>query len=275
MIEQVIAIANQKGGVGKTTSCVNLAAALAILNRKVLLLDLDPQGNATMGSGIEKNKIQLSMTEVLQGSCDIQAAIIEKTPGKYAVLPANGDLTAAEITLLKKPRQEQTLKESLSKIASHFEFVLIDCPPSLNSLTLNALVAAHSIIIPMQCEYFALEGLSALMNTIEQLKKNLNPALSIEGIVRTMYDPRNRLSTEVSSQLIAHFGKQVYQTVIPRNIRLAEAPSYGLPVLMYDKGSRGSEAYLFLAKELLKNQAEKKNSLSLAPTQHDRNVELV
>jgi chromosome partitioning protein len=259
VLKKVIAIANQKGGVGKTTTCVNLAAALAMLNRKVLLIDLDPQGNATMGSGIDKNKIQFSMTEVLQGSCDIQAAIVEKTPGKYAVLPANGDLTAAEITLLKKPQQEQTLKEILLKVATHFEFVLIDCPPSLNTLTLNALVAANSVIIPMQCEYFALEGLSALMNTIEQIRKNLNPSLLIEGIVRTMYDPRNRLSTEVSAQLIAHFASKVYQTVIPRNIRLAEAPSYGLPVLMYDKGSKGSEAYLALAKELLKAQLETKS----------------
>lgn len=251
MIEKIIAIANQKGGVGKTTSCINLAAALSALNHRVLLVDLDPQGNATMGSGIEKNKIHVSVTEVLQGSSSIEAAIIEKTPGKYAVLPANGDLTAAEISLLRKAKQEQTLKESLQKIVKNYDFVLIDCPPALNALTLNALVAANSVIIPMQCEYFALEGLSALMSTIEQIRKGLNPLLKIEGIVRTMYDPRNRLSTEVSAQLIAHFANRVYQTVIPRNIRLAEAPSHGLPVLNYDKSSKGSEAYLSLAKELL------------------------
>ncbi len=270
MVEKIIAIANQKGGVGKTTSCINLAAALALLNYKVLLVDLDPQGNATMGSGVDKNKIALSLTDVLLGVCDIQAAIVEKTPGKYAVLPANGDLTAAEITLLKKPKQEQTLKEGLKKIDTRYDFVLIDCPPSLNTLTLNALVAAHSVIIPMQCEYFALEGLSALLNTIEQIRKNLNPSLKIEGIVRTMYDPRNRLSTEVSAQLISHFANRVYQTVIPRNVRLAEAPSHGLPVLIYDKGSKGSEAYFSLAKEVLKGQLENKKTMLNA----DRNPDL-
>lgn len=258
MIKKVIAIANQKGGVGKTTTSINLAAALTLLDRKVLLIDLDPQGNATMGSGIEKNQVALSMTDVLQGDCDLQAAIVHKTSGQYALAPSNADLTAAEITLLKKPRQEQTLKENLAKLALafDFDFVLIDCPPSLNTLTLNALVAANSIIIPMQCEYFALEGLSALLNTFEQVKKNLNPTLKLEGIVRTLYDPRNRLSTDVSAQLVTHFGNRVYQTVIPRNIRLAEAPSHGLPVLVYDKASKGSEAYLALAKEVLKAQTE-------------------
>jgi chromosome partitioning protein len=248
--EKIIAIANQKGGVGKTTSCVNLAAALAMLKRKVLLVDLDPQGNATMGSGVEKSKIQYSVSDLLQGTQDITEVIISKTVGGYALLPANSDLTVAEVALLQKPKQEQTLKNALSKLADTFDYILIDCPPSLNSLTLNALVAAHSVIIPMQCEYYALEGLSALVNTIEQIQIDLNPGLQIEGLLRTMYDPRNRLSTDVSAQLIAHFGNRVYQTVIPRNVRLAEAPSHGLPILLYDKASKGAEAYYLLAKEV-------------------------
>lgn len=262
MTEHRIAIVNQKGGVGKTTSSVNLAAALGgILKRKVLLVDLDPQGNATMGSGVEKSNIGSSITEVLQGQCEISEAIISNTVGGYALLPANSDLTAAEVSLLNRPQQERTLKNAFNKIEGRFEFILIDCPPSLNTLTLNALVAADSVIIPMQCEYYALEGLSALLNTIDQIRANINPSLKIQGILRTMYDPRNRLSTEVSAQLISHFGKRVYQTVIPRNVRLAEAPSYGLPVLMYDKTSRGSEAYLALAKELLKSLQKMKTAL--------------
>ena len=253
MLNRIIAFSNQKGGVGKTTSCVNMAAALVAAQYKVLLVDLDPQGNATTGSGIEKNRIELSVNEVLQGEIDIQDAIVKKTPGGFSVLPANSDLTAAEIFLLRKPEQEQNLKKALNTIRVNYDFIVIDCPPSLNMLTLNALVASNSVIIPMQCEYYALEGLTALMGTIEQVQKSLNPALQIEGIVRTMYDPRNRLSTEISAQLVSHFGNKVYQTVIPRNIRLAEAPSHGMPVLLYDKGSKGSEAYLSLARELLKN----------------------
>lgn len=254
---KIIAFANQKGGVGKTTSCVNLAASLVSLKHRVLLIDLDPQGNATMGSGINKNDLNASMNEVLQGEVDIVTALIKKTEAGYALLPANGDLTAAEVALLRKPNQEKLLKNGLQTIQSDYDFILIDCPPSLNMLTLNALVAAHTVIIPMQCEYYALEGLSALMNTIEQIKASINPALTIEGIVRTMYDPRNRLSTEVSAQLIAHFDDRVYQTVIPRNIRLAEAPSHGMPVLLYDKASKGSESYLSLAQEFLVNQRRK------------------
>lgn len=253
MLNRIIAFSNQKGGVGKTTSCVNMAAALVAAQYKVLLVDLDPQGNATSGSGIEKNRIELSINEVLQGEVDIQDAIVKKTPSGFSVLPANSDLTAAEIFLLRKPEQEQNLKKALHAIRVNYDFIVIDCPPSLNMLTLNALVASNSVIIPMQCEYYALEGLTALMGTIEQLQKSLNPALEIEGIVRTMYDPRNRLSTEISAQLVSHFGNKVYQTVIPRNIRLAEAPSHGMPVLLYDKGSKGSEAYLSLAREFLKN----------------------
>lgn len=256
MVTKVIAFTNQKGGVGKTTSCVNIAAALAVTNCKVLLIDLDPQGNATMGSGVDKSRIQYSVNDVLQGEMDIQAAIVPHTPGGYDLLPSNSDLTAAEVALLRKPQQEKNLKEALNTIRDKYQFIVIDCPPSLNMLTLNALVAADSVIIPMQCEYYALEGLSALINTIEQVRRGLNPALQIEGIIRTMYDPRNRLSIEVSAQLIAHFGNKVYQTVIPRNVRLAEAPSHGIPIILYDKTSRGSESYMALAKEMIKQNSK-------------------
>lgn len=258
MPNRVIALANQKGGVGKTTSAVNLAAALAALQsneqntRPVLLIDLDPQGNATMGSGVSKNQLKATVNEVLQEQISIQEAIIPKTPSGYALLAANADLTAAEVALLMKPNQETILKNAINAVRSAFDWVIIDCPPSLNMLTLNALVAADSVIIPMQCEYYALEGLTALMSTIEQIRGGLNATLEIEGILRTMYDPRNRLSTEISAQLVSHFGNKVYQTVIPRNIRLAEAPSHGVPILLYDKSSRGSEAYMALAREILK-----------------------
>lgn len=260
MERKVIAFANQKGGVGKTTSCINLAAALASLDYKILLVDLDPQGNATMGSGIDKNTLKASTNDVLQDSLDISEVIIKNTAGGYALLPSNGDLTAAEVALLRKPEQEKTLKKAFAVVQDIYDLILIDCPPSLNMLTLNALVASDSVIIPMQCEYYALEGLSALMNTVEQIKHNLNENLKIEGIIRTMYDPRNRLSTEVSAQLISHFGNKVYQTVIPRNIRLAEAPSHGMPVLLYDKSSKGSESYLSLAKEIVKSWQKAKKS---------------
>jgi chromosome partitioning protein len=255
---RVIALANQKGGVGKTTSAVNLAAALAVLQDNeqnkynVLLIDLDPQGNATMGSGVSKNQLKATVNEVLQEEISIQEAIIRKTPAGYALLAANADLTAAEVALLMKPNQEMILKNAINSVRAEFAWVIIDCPPSLNMLTLNALVAADSVIIPMQCEYYALEGLTALMSTIEQIRGGLNAALEIEGVLRTMYDPRNRLSTEISAQLVSHFGNKVYQTVIPRNIRLAEAPSHGVPILLYDKSSRGSEAYMALAREILK-----------------------
>lgn len=256
MLTRVIAFANQKGGVGKTTSCVNVAAGLAVSNSKVLLIDLDPQGNATMGSGVDKNLTQHTVNDVLQGNMNVKDAIITKTLGGFALLPANSDLTAAEVALLRKPQQEKNLKEALNSIRTQYDFIVIDCPPSLNMLTLNALVAADSVIVPMQCEYYALEGLSALMSTIDQVKKNLNPELIIEGIIRTMYDPRNRLSTEVSAQLIAHFGHKVYQTVIPRNVRLAEAPSHGMPIILYDRASRGSESYIALAKEIIKQNSK-------------------
>lgn len=252
MVNKVIAFTNQKGGVGKTTSCVNLAASLVAAQYKVLLIDLDPQGNATMGSGIDKTRLESSVNNVLQEEVDINEAIIPKTPSGYALLGSNSDLTAAEVALLRRPQQEKNLKKALNVVRNQYDFVVIDCPPSLNMLTLNALVAANSVIIPMQCEYYALEGLSALIGTIEQIQRSLNPDLTIEGIVRTMYDPRNRLATEISAQLIAHFGNKVYQTVIPRNVRLAEAPSHGMPILLYDKGSRGAESYMALAREILK-----------------------
>lgn len=252
MINKVMVFANQKGGVGKTTSCVNLASALAAHHCKVLLIDLDPQGHATMGSGVDKNQVDVTVNEVLQGKADIQDAVLLNTPVGYALVAANANLTEAEVMLLGTSHQEANLKTSIRSIRANYDFIVIDCPPSLNMLTLNALVAADSIIIPMQCEYYALEGLTALMRTIEQIKVDLNTGLEIEGILRTMYDPRNRLSTEISAQLVAHFGDKVYQTVIPRNVRLAEAPSHGMPILFYDRASKGAEAYMSLASEILK-----------------------
>lgn len=252
MASKVIVFANQKGGVGKTTSCVNMAASLVAAKKKCLLVDLDPQGNATMGSGVNKATLNCSINEVLLEQAAIDEAIISKTPGGFALLPANGDLTTSEISLLKKRQREQKLRNALADVRNRYDFILIDCPPSLNMLTLNALVAADSVIIPMQCEYYALEGLSALLGTISQIQEGLNPTLKIEGIIRTMYDPRNRLSLDVSAQLIEHFGDRVYKTPIPRNVRLAEAPSHGVPILLYDKASRGAAAYLALAGELIK-----------------------
>lgn len=253
-MSKVIALANQKGGVGKTTSCVNLAASLHSIKRRVLLIDLDPQGNATMGSGVDKNNVDYSSNDVLLETVKIEKAIIKSTPGGYDLLPGNSDLTAAEISLINKPNREQKLKQALRAVADKYDYVLLDCPPSLNMLTLNALVAANSLLIPMQCEYYALEGLSALLSTMEQVKKTLNPNLYVEGIIQTMYDPRNRLAQDVAKQLKAYFPDKVYKTVIPRNIRLAEAPSHGVPVLLYDKSSRGSTAYLALAGEILRQE---------------------
>lgn len=249
---KVIAITNQKGGVGKTTTAVNLAASLAATKRRVLLIDLDPQGNATMGSGIDKSQLSFTINDVLLK----QATIIETlkaTHAGYDLLPANADLTVAEVRLLKQEqRREFFLQQILQQLQNNYHFILIDCPPSLNMLTVNALVAADSVLIPMQCEYYALEGLTALLSTIDQLRQNVNPAIKIEGLLRTMYDGRNRLTVEVSEQLIAHFGEKVYQTIIPRNVRLAEAPSHGMPVLLYDKQSQGAAAYLALAGEILR-----------------------
>ncbi len=251
------AIANQKGGVGKTTTSINLAAALAHHGKKVLLVDLDPQGNATTGSGVEKNQLETTIYEVLTGRCTADKAIIPCLEAGYDLIPANGDLTAAEVELMQISGREKRLREAFKSLDDRYNFIVIDCPPALSMLTINALVASNSVIIPMQCEYYALEGLSALVNTIAKVGKLLNPALRVEGILRTMYDPRNSLTNEVSNQLHTHFGDRVYQTVIPRNVRLAEAPSYGQPILQYDRGSKGAAAYLGMASELLRRNSRR------------------
>lgn len=261
-VAKFFAVTNQKGGVGKTTTCVNLAASLAATRRRVLLVDLDPQGNATMGSGIDKSALEHSVYDLL---IEQRAAedIVELSPeGKYMVLPANGDLTAAEVELLSMHKKERRLSIMLEPLRSEYDFVLIDCPPSLNMLTVNALTACDGVLIPMQCEYYALEGLSALVETINSIQSALNPRLQIEGLLRTMYDPRNSLTNDVSAQLKHHFGDRLYRTCIPRNVRLAEAPSYGMPVISYDKTSKGALAYLALAGEVMRRQGHSDDSIA-------------
>jgi len=251
-LAKILTVTNQKGGVGKTTTSVNLAASLAAMNKRVLLIDLDPQGNATMGSGVEKQELNLSIYEVLTDQAEAKDAVISGLDTGYHLLGANGDLTAAEVELLELPRREFRLKMALIPIADQYDYILIDNPPSLNLLTVNALACSDGVIIPMQCEYYALEGISALVGTIDRIQKRLNPKLKIEGILRTMFDPRMSLTKDVSEHLVEYFGERVYRTVIPRNVRLAEAPSHGLAALQYDKHSRGALAYLALAGELVR-----------------------
>jgi chromosome partitioning protein len=254
-MKKILAITNQKGGVGKTTTSVNLAASLAATRQRVLLIDLDPQGNATMGSGVDKRTLQRTVYHVLLGEADIREARVNSTTGKYDVVPANRELAGAEIELVDVEHRETRLKNALDSIEAEYDYVLIDCPPSLNLLTVNALCAAQAVLIPMQCEYYALEGLSDLVQTVKKVRTHLNPNLEIEGLLRTMYDPRNMLAQQVSAQLQQHFGDKVYRTVIPRNVRLAEAPSHGVPVLGLDKASKGAKAYLALAGEMLNRAA--------------------
>ena len=261
---RVIAVTNQKGGVGKTTTCVNLAASLAATKRRVLLVDMDPQGNATMGSGVDKNELELSGYDVLTKRASVTDVTFLAEASGFNILPANGDLTAAEVELMNEIGREHRLRLALNTVRDNYDYILIDCPPSLSLLTVNALSAADSVLIPMQCEYYALEGLAALMNTVEQIQETVNPNLQVEGILRTMYDPRNSLTLDVSGQLSEYFGDKVYRAVIPRNVRLAEAPSYGMPALKYDRTSKGAVAYLALAGEMVRRHGSAKTSAPVA-----------
>jgi chromosome partitioning protein len=255
-VAKIFTVANQKGGVGKTTTSINLAASLANYKKHILLVDMDPQGNATMGSGVDKLDLKTSVLDVLAGDTDISDSIQKSQAGGYDLLPSNGDLTAAEVELLEVKNKESRLRHALINVKDNYDFIIIDCPPSLSMLTINSLVSCDGVIVPMQCEYFALEGLSDLIGTISKISQRFNPKLKLEGIVRTMFDPRNTLSNEVTAQLTKHFGKIVYQIAIPRNVRLAEAPSHGLPGLAYDKKSKGALAYLGLAGEILRRERE-------------------
>ncbi|MBE0622308.1 MAG: ParA family protein [Burkholderiales bacterium] len=251
MTTRILAVANQKGGVGKTTTSVNLAAGLSAAGKRVLLIDLDPQGNATMGSGIDKRNLKSSVYQVLLGLTAVQSVRVKSESGGYDMIPANRELAGAEVEMVELENRETRLKSALETIAEEYDFILLDCPPALNLLTLNGLVAADAVMIPMQCEYYALEGLSDLVETIRKVRKHLNPRLEIEGLLRTMYDPRNSLAQQVSAQLQQHFGDKLYATIIPRNVRLAEAPSYGAPAVSLDQTCKGSQAYMALADELL------------------------
>ena len=248
---RILAITNQKGGVGKTTTGVNLAASLAATKQRVLLVDLDPQGNATMGSGVDKRALAATVYQVLLGEKSLAEVRVRTSNGEYDVVPANRELAGAEVEMVDMEHRETRLKDAIAAHADEYDFVLIDCPPALNLLTVNGLTAAHAVMIPMQCEYYALEGLSDLVQTVKKIRAHLNPNLEIEGLLRTMYDPRNMLAQQVSQQLLEHFGDKVYRTVIPRNIRLAEAPSHGLPAMHFDRASKGAQAYIALAGEML------------------------
>jgi chromosome partitioning protein len=252
---KILAITNQKGGVGKTTTGVNLAASLAATRQRVLLVDLDPQGNATMGSGVDKRSLKATVYQVLLGENSVAGVNVRSANGEYDLVPANRELAGAEVEMVDLDHRETRLKEALAICAADYDFILIDCPPALNLLTVNGLTAAHAVMIPMQCEYYALEGLSDLVQTIKKVRAHLNPTLEIEGLLRTMYDPRNMLAQQVSQQLVSHFGDKVYRTVIPRNIRLAEAPSHGLPAMKFDRASKGAQAYIALAGEMLNRAA--------------------
>jgi len=256
-VARVIAIANQKGGVGKTTTAINICASLGAADQNVLLIDMDPQGNATMGAGVDKDDLEESVYDVLIDNANIKEMVINAEQAGFYVIPANGELTAAEIHLLEIENRELQLSKAIDKIKEDYDFIFIDCPPSLNMLSLNSLVAADSVLIPMQCEYYALEGLSALIGTIQQIQESINPKLEIEGLLRTMFDGRNRLAIDVSDELEKHFGDKVFKTPIPRNVRLAEAPSYGLPVMYHDIKSTGAQAYIAVAQELIFNELKR------------------